>query len=460
MFNKPAIEYFEQGNKLKQEGNFIDAIAAYRRSIEIDSSMADAYYMTGLTLVEIGKGDEAITMFQKTINLAPNFWQSYHKLGDYLQEKGDLKQAVTYYQKSLTINSGYSWSYHNLGWALFKLGNVQEAVVNFKKATELESDNAVFFSSLGDGFKKLKKIDEAISSYQRSLLLNPNFVLPTEFLVPQIIKEISLNEFPFIEKGKTNSYYSKEYLERQVMNLGNWDYNFHFAYGVTTENQGTFQEKDTVMHRFRSELISETVVDLLGDLKTSSTVLDLGCHCGIMSLDFADRGINEVTGYEIRKNNLDQARFLQEYYRINNVKFVQKDVYDVVPEPQYDVVLCLGLLYHVIRPIDVIEVCYKKAKKFVIVDTITHKNPISAYMVIGGKNPNIAVEGTREIEFQPTYRGLIDTMKSVGFKLVVEVVGKCSEHIDLYDDGYRRCLIGFKEEFENFDELVSRLSYP
>ena len=58
--------------------------------------------------------------------------------------------------------------------------------------------------------------------------------------------------------------------------------------------------------------------------------------------------------------------------------------------------------------------------------------------------PEVAIEGTRTVELHPTYRALIDTMREVGFREIVEVIGESPQEIELYSDQTRRCVIGFK----------------
>lgn len=267
----------------------------------------------------------------------------------------------------------------------------------------------------------------------------------TEFLLPVHRKTIALREFDFIEARRTNPDWSQEQLEEAIHRLGHWEYYFEFSHGLTTRIHASFNERTMDFHRYRSQLISETVIQLLGSTAASATVLDLACHCGLFSLDLAARGVREVRGIEYREKNLAQAEFLKAYYQFPNVGFTQGDVYDIEPQP-VDVVLCLGLLYHVVRPVEVLELCYRSARQFAVIETVCHKEPISAYKVVGDKNIAVAIEGTRSIELQPTYRGLIDTLRQVGFKTIVEVVGQCNTPIELFTDGYRRCLIGFKEE--------------
>lgn len=309
----------------------------------------------------------------------------------------------------------------------------------FKKdtATSREGIGQPWLANLKHG--KFRPLEEVEQDHAHSL--HP---YPTEFLLPQIEKHISLREFPFIEKNLENPAFSEEKLRQLIQELGWWEYYFPFSHGLTTRLYSTFNDDTVNFHRFRSQLISETVAELLGEEAASARVLDMACHCGVFSLDLAARGVGHVHGIEYREKNLAQARFLKEYYRIANADFAQGDVYQLSADAQYDVILCLGLLYHVVQPVNVIEYCYHHARQFAVIETVCHKRPISAYMVIGDKDVNVAIEGTRPIELQPTYRGLIDTMRQVGFKEIVEVVGHCDERIDLFSDFTRRCFIGFK----------------
>ncbi len=267
---------------------------------------------------------------------------------------------------------------------------------------------------------------------------------PTEFLLPQIRKRVILEEFPFITANMENPKWSEDRLRAKITELGHWEYYFEFSHGVTTMINATFNQATMDFHRFRTKLVSETIVELLGPELKQSTVLDLASHCGVFSLDMAFRGARSVIGIEYREKNLRQANFLKDYYRISNVQFEQGDVYNLDPGLKADVIMCLGILYHVIQPVELIEFCYRNANKFAVIETICHKEPISVYHVIGGKNPEVAIEGTRSIELHPTYRAVIDTMREVGFKEIVEVVGTCDTLIDLFSDHIRRCFVGFK----------------
>ena len=276
----------------------------------------------------------------------------------------------------------------------------------------------------------------------------------TEYLLPYHKKDIKLEEVDFIKTASLPPDTDTERLKQEIDRLGHWEYFIDFNNGITTRLNATFNDGTVNFHRYRSKLITDTVCRLLGEDLSEASVLDMASHCGYFSLDIAHKGVKQVLGIEYREKNVAQAEFLKRQFGIANCEFRQGDVYELEPQ-DVDVVLCLGLIYHLVRPIDVLELCYASAKKFAVVESICHKESLSAYKVVGDKNVDVAIEGTRPVELQPTYRGLIDSMRQVGFNTIIEIVGTCSTPIDLFSDGYRRCLIGIKD---NYTQALDRIS--
>ncbi len=54
---------------VKSEG-LDEAIAQYRKALEINSDQAEAHYNLGLILARLGKSDEALVHYQKALGLA------------------------------------------------------------------------------------------------------------------------------------------------------------------------------------------------------------------------------------------------------------------------------------------------------------------------------------------------------------------------------------------------------
>jgi len=84
-------------------------------AIQQNAGAALDYQKLGETLQGEGKVNEAIAAYKKAIEINPNYFGTYHNLGDLLKAKGKIDEAINAYQKSAKLNPSFAWSYHNLG---------------------------------------------------------------------------------------------------------------------------------------------------------------------------------------------------------------------------------------------------------------------------------------------------------------------------------------------------------
>ena len=131
--------------------------------------MDNDYHNLGNFLQESGRFDEAVAAYKKAIELNPNFSWSYHSLGDVLLKLEKWEEAVAAYKNAVELNPDFSWSYHNLGDALLKLQQWEEAAAAYRCEIALNSDFAWSFCNLGDALTKLKQWDEAIATYLKAI---------------------------------------------------------------------------------------------------------------------------------------------------------------------------------------------------------------------------------------------------------------------------------------------------
>jgi 2-polyprenyl-3-methyl-5-hydroxy-6-metoxy-1,4-benzoquinol methylase len=95
----------------------------------------------------------------------------------------------------------------------------------------------------------------------------------------------------------------------------------------------------------------QTVADVCARPIAELRVLDLACHEGLNALEFGAQGA-EVLGIEVREASVVKADFAKRALGLENVEFVRDDVRNLRAEQhgRFDVVLCLGILYHLDTP--------------------------------------------------------------------------------------------------------------
>ena len=96
--------------------------------------------------------------------------------------------------------------------------------------------------------------------------------------------------------------------------------------------------------------VTQVVSDLVDGDFDGLRVLDLACLEGMYALEFARRGA-QVVAIEGREANLEKARFAARTLGLE-VDFRQGDVreLDRASHGEFDVVLCLGIIYHLDHP--------------------------------------------------------------------------------------------------------------
>ena len=80
-------------------------------------------------------------------------------------------------------------------------------------------------------------------------------------------------------------------------------------------------------------------------------ILDLGCGEGIYSIELA-RHKAQVVAMDGRETHLEKVRFIKRALSLDSLEVVQDDVRNLslAKYGKFDVVLCLGILYHLKAP--------------------------------------------------------------------------------------------------------------
>ena len=114
------------------------------------------------------------------------------------------------------------------------------------------------------------------------------------------------------------------------------------------------------VHRTRAEMIEAPVRQALADAGPGATAVDLACSEGWFSHRLLDWGAERVVGIDVRELNIRRAELVREHYGIEpeRLELRQSDVLRLDPEElgTFDVVLLLGLVYHLEDPIGGVRV--------------------------------------------------------------------------------------------------------
>lgn len=155
----------------------------------------------------------------------------------------------------------------------------------------------------------------------------------------------------------------------RVKELAPWFYSFDLGDGIFTPTK--LPPDIQPIHQTRGAMVATAIRHHFGARLGRVCALDVGCHEGYFTLMLAEMGVKSVVGLDIRPENLEKAKFVQRLRGIKNVRYQQANVEQVkrATHGEYDLCLCLGLLYHAENPVLVLRRLSAITREMLIVET-------------------------------------------------------------------------------------------
>jgi tetratricopeptide (TPR) repeat protein len=152
-----------------QVGLWQNSRSLFRHAVEVTTDNWMGHYLLGNALYEEGKFAEAIAQYRRSVDIQPLFPDAHNNLGNALVDTGAVGEAVSHYRESLRLRPGSAKTYNNLGAALEKLGKGDEALLLYREAIRIQPDLPNAHFNLGNALFLRGRIDEAIPHYREAV---------------------------------------------------------------------------------------------------------------------------------------------------------------------------------------------------------------------------------------------------------------------------------------------------
>ncbi len=138
-----ATRFNGLGNVYYQQGRHEEAIAAYRRAIELDPEFAYPHNGLGNVYYQQGRHEEAIAAFERAIELDPKDAGYHNNLGNVYGDLGRHDEAIAAYRRAIALDPDYAHPHNNLGNCYLQLGRLEKAQSEFQDRVRLSPDDAL-----------------------------------------------------------------------------------------------------------------------------------------------------------------------------------------------------------------------------------------------------------------------------------------------------------------------------
>jgi|SRR5436305_1565147 len=138
-----------------------------------------------------------------------------------------------------------------------------------------------------------------------------------------------------------------EEVEKKVEELGPWFHNLSLM-GVQTAPDHFLGDYPSIKWKNFQHAIPSDL--------TGMSVLDIGCNGGFYSIEMKRRGAARVLGVDHDSQYLDQARFATKVLGLD-IEYRTMSVYELPKlREQFDLVLFMGVLYHLRHPLLALDI--------------------------------------------------------------------------------------------------------
>jgi len=246
------------------------------------------------------------------------------------------------------------------------------------------------------------------------------------------------------------SIYQRKEIELSVNKYHDWFYNFEFVNGASTKNP---DPKTNGIHTTRAGIIFPFLDEFYKGRWQQIDCLDIACNQGWFSSQIAIRGAHQVTGIDIRESHIKMANTIKDLTNLTNLTFKVQDFLeiDTAANEKADLVLFLGILYHLDNPLQAIRKIRSLTKNLCIIETQVAKSNPELECCWGSNPQNRKGPALALIESDEAHVG--------SNKPLVLVPTLNALYQMLYASGFEHLFLGIptetmEEQFQNFDRVI------
>jgi tetratricopeptide (TPR) repeat protein len=120
-----------------------------------------------------GQYEKALDLFKKAIDIDPTMTEAYNNLGLTYTEINEEEKATEAFKRAISLSPELAAAYNNLGYVFYRLGSYREAIEMYNEAIGRSKDSSSAYTNLGNAYYKLEKIEDAIGAWKKALALDP-----------------------------------------------------------------------------------------------------------------------------------------------------------------------------------------------------------------------------------------------------------------------------------------------
>ena len=130
--------YINMGSAFYDKEDYDNALAIYRKALELDPNNAKIHCNLGFLFWGKGDTEQAMQEYELAIKYDKNYAIAYNNLGViYLDDLGRVQRAIELFKSAITANPNYALAYFNLARATTIVGDKVEAAKLYQVSQDI-----------------------------------------------------------------------------------------------------------------------------------------------------------------------------------------------------------------------------------------------------------------------------------------------------------------------------------
>jgi tetratricopeptide (TPR) repeat protein len=187
ILNELGVLYRSQGDVVKAEQMFQDALAQITDEPELLSIKASLFYGLGFLYDDLGKPEEAIALSEQSLELSERIGDlqgkaaTLHQIAILYTNQGEVEKAIALYQQSLELKErigdvqGKAATLHCMAIIYANQGEVEKAIALYQQVLDIDEHigdvqgKAATLHCMANIYANQGEVEKAIALYQQSI---------------------------------------------------------------------------------------------------------------------------------------------------------------------------------------------------------------------------------------------------------------------------------------------------
>jgi tetratricopeptide (TPR) repeat protein len=174
--------WYTRGIELGKLGRYEEAISAFDKSLQINSSSYATWCDRGSALSYLSRYEESLRSYDQAIQINPDNPKAWFgkttplfRLERYEEMNMSFETELTIYDRALIINSNNHEILRSRCRVLGNLGRNEERISAINRLLQLDPNDYELLNQRGIALSRLGRYEEAIASCDQALQVNPNY---------------------------------------------------------------------------------------------------------------------------------------------------------------------------------------------------------------------------------------------------------------------------------------------